>query len=96
MLSSSIVSLFLVTAVLANTNNPIDGVENRKELHFLAPHPLAGQSISAKVVVDHDVNILHSEMLGHYGKPPSDCLPDEMAFQISGVPGMVRCHFVQG
>jgi len=79
MLSSSLVSLFLVATVLVNAEIDID-----EELHFLAPHPLLAEG------VDQDVNSLGSDMLGHYGKPPSDCLPDEMAFQISGVPGVVR------
>lgn len=51
------------------------------KFHFLEPHPLAGTLAS-----DEDL----AGMLGHYGKPPTDCEADEQAFQISGVPGMVR------
>lgn len=58
------------------------GVSGVQELHFMEPHPLAGLAASAAEV--------DFGMLGHYGKPPADCEPDEQAFQISGVPGMVR------
>lgn len=55
-------------------------------LHFLAPHPLAGLEATPEDVA--------TTMLGHYGKPPTECEGDEKAFQISGVPGMVRrCGF---
>jgi len=85
MLSSSLVSSLLVTNVLVNAENYIDGANNKKELHFLVPHPLAGQSAS----IDQNVKIL-SDGLGHYGKPPSGCLDDEEGFEVSGIPGMVR------
>ena len=66
-------------------------------VHFLAPqqqqqqHPfLVGWN---KAKADDSTSITApttSNMLGHYGKPPSGCEADEKAFQISGVPGMVR------
>ncbi len=54
-------------------------------LHFLSPHPLAGIPVDSESA---------TTMLQHYGKPPAECEEDEKAFQISGVPGMVRVFVV--
>jgi hypothetical protein len=88
MLRLSLVSLLVWTAVVSADHYHDDGEQQQQQsvqhqLHFLAPHPLAGQ-----VVASDDAML--AAMLGHYGKPPSGCLPDEAAFEISGVPGMVR------
>ena len=55
------------------------GADEAPQLHLIEPELLAS------VVTDVDAT-----MLGHYGKPPEGCAGDEKAFQISGVPGMVR------
>ncbi len=87
MLRVSVVSLLVWTAVVSADHYHNDGEQQlqsvQHQLHFLAPHPLAGQ-----VVASDDAML--AAMLGHYGKPPSGCLADEAAFEISGVPGMVR------
>ena len=67
----SILSLFAVGA--AN--------DEQATLHFLAPHPLAGNPVDPAMAM---------EMLQHYGKPPAECGSDEKVFQIAGVPGVVR------
>jgi hypothetical protein len=79
----SLVSLLVWTYVHvgAHVTNPMeDEQQNHPQLHFLAPHPMAGQMLTAEDA---------ATMLGHYAKPPGGCMPDEQAFQISGVPGMV-------
>ena len=83
----SLVSLFVGAVAVVNANSEDPQQRDHHQLHFLAPHPLAGQ-----VVATEDM-VMMATMLGHYGKPPSECLPDELAFQISGVPGMVRDVF---
>ena len=54
--------------------------DEQATLHFLAPHPLAGNPVDPVMAMD---------MLQHYGKPPAECGADEKVFQIAGVPGVV-------
>jgi hypothetical protein len=82
-------SFFLLTSWMAAAASAAtaEHEETAATLHFLAPHPLAGLEVDADTAA--------AAMLGHYGKPPADCEGDEKAFQISGVPGMVRSVIVR-
>jgi len=85
----SLVSLFIgaVAVVNAHGENQLEQqLQLQHQLHFLAPHPLSGQVVDSEDMM----MMMMATTLGHYGKPPSECLPDETAFEISGVPGMVR------
>jgi hypothetical protein len=76
----SLLTLSLMTAAAATSFTGEVVEQEAATLHFLAPHPLEGLEADAETA---------AAMLGHYGKPPDACEPDEKAFQISGVPGMV-------
>ena len=57
------------------------GVASAMEtLQLLHPH----EDFAQDIVATSDAN------LEHYGHPPDGCDSDEKAFQIQGVPGMVR------
>ena len=79
----SFVSVFVWAVAVVNAHGESQE-QQQHQLHFLPPHPLSGQVVAAEDMM------MMATMLGHYGKPPSECQPDELAFEISGVPGMVR------
>jgi hypothetical protein len=75
---SSLIALALAWMVVSGVAAS-DEKNEAPALHFLSPFGTEAVDSAAAAA-----------MLGHYGKPPGDCEKDEKAFQISGVPGMVR------
>eukprot|EP00934_Nitzschia_sp_Nitz4_P008105 Nitzschia sp. Nitz4//scaffold176_size46146//26422//27093//NITZ4_007193-RA/size46146-augustus-gene-0.5-mRNA-1//-1//CDS//3329539018//8095//frame0 len=76
----SLTFLSLAMMAVSSLAQESQQAEAHPTLHFIHPHPLAGEPLTADNA---------AAILGHYGKPPASCEGDEEAFQISGVPGAV-------